>query len=91
MDLKELLASKGRQRILEIIVQYREMNVMQLVRKTGGKYSEVNRNLKILESEGIITSEYRKQVKRARVRIIKLNRENPRAEKLLKALKMLEE
>jgi DNA-binding transcriptional ArsR family regulator len=91
LDLKELFASKGRQRILEILAQYREIAVMQLVHKTGGKYSEVNRNLKILEAEGIIISEYRRQAKRAKVRIIKLNRENPRTEKLLKALKILQE
>ena len=74
LGLKELLVSKGRQRILEILLQYWEMNVMQMVHKTGGKYCEVNRNLKILEAECIVISECRKQVKRARARVIKLNK-----------------
>jgi uncharacterized membrane-anchored protein YitT (DUF2179 family) len=43
-----------------------------------------------LETEGIIINDYRKQVKRAKVRVIILNRENPRAQILLKVLKELE-
>jgi hypothetical protein len=50
------------------------MNVMQMVHKTGGKYCEVNRNLTVLEVECIVISECRKQVKRARARVIKLNK-----------------
>lgn len=64
---------------------------MQLVSRVGGRYPEVNRNLAILEGEGIIISEYRKQVKRAKVRIIKLIKENPRTQKLIRALRDLKE
>jgi predicted transcriptional regulator len=92
LDLKELLASKGRQKIIEILAKYREMNVMHLVNnKVGGRYNDVNRNLIIMEKEGIIINEYRKQVRRAKIRIIKLNMENFRAQKLLKALKILDD
>lgn len=70
---------------------HRELNVMQLVSRVGGRYPEVNRNLAILEGEGIIISEYRKQVKRAKVRIIKLIKENPRTQKLIRALRDLKE
>lgn len=68
------------------------MNVMHLVNnKVGGRYNDVNRNLIIMEKEGIIINEYRKQVRRAKIRIIKLNMENFRAQKLLKALKILDD
>jgi hypothetical protein len=41
--------------------------------------------------EGIITDEYRTQVKHAKTRIIILNRDNPRTKKLLDALKGLDD
>ncbi|MGE5556080.1 MAG: hypothetical protein ACM3UY_07460 [Methanocella sp.] len=91
MDLRDLFASKGRQKIIEVLLLHRELNVMQLVSRVGGRYPEVNRNLAILEGEGIIISEYRKQVKRAKVRIIKLIKENPRTQKLIRALRDLKE
>jgi predicted transcriptional regulator len=89
VDLKKLFASSW-QKILKELSQYRELRVMQLVRRVGGPYNEVNRNLKILETEGIIINDYRKQVKHAIVRVILLNRENPRTQILLKVLKELE-
>jgi len=67
------------------------MRVMQLVGRVRGAYNEVNRNLKLLEEEGIITNDYRKQVKHGKVRVILLNRENPRTKKLLQALKVLDD
>ncbi len=67
------------------------MRVMQLVGRTKGAYNEVNRNLKLLEAEGIIIDDYRKQVKHGTVRVIILNRENPRTKKLLQALKLLDD
>jgi len=91
LDLRDLFASKGRQKIIEVLSLHRELNVMQLVSRVGGRYPEVNRNLAILEGEGIIISEYRKQVKRAKVRIIKLIKENPRTQKLIRALRDLKE
>lgn len=90
MDLKKLLASSYRQKILKVLSECKEIRVMRLVHKVGGPYNEVNRNLNILETEGIIINDYRTQVKRAKVRVILLNRENPRTQILLRVLKELE-
>jgi hypothetical protein len=57
---------------------------MKLVRNINSTYIEVNRNLKILEKEGVITDKHV-----GRLRIIKLNRENPKTELLLQALRIL--
>lgn len=57
---------------------------MGLVRAINSTYIEVNRNIKILEKEDIITDQ-----RVGRKRIIKLNRENQKAMLLLKALKIL--
>jgi hypothetical protein len=58
---------------------------MGLVRKINSTYNEVNRNLIILEKEGIVTN-----IRCGRMRVIKLNRENPKAVLLLQVLQQLE-
>jgi hypothetical protein len=57
---------------------------MGLVRNINSTYVEVNRNLKILQYEGIVVEQ-----RLGRVRMLKLNYENPKTELLLKALRIL--
>ena len=85
MELKKLLASSLRQKILKALSECKEINVMGLVRRINSTYNEVNRNLTILEIEGIVTN-----VRCGRMRLIKLNRENPKTVLLLQVLKQLE-
>jgi hypothetical protein len=82
LNLKKLLASTCRQKILETLSKSQGINVMGVVRKINSTYNETNRSLKILEQEGIIHSEFY-----GRVRYIKLNRENSKTALLLQALK----
>ena len=89
MDLKKLLASTIRQRILEELSKSRQMRMMKLVRSVGSPYNEVNRNLGILEAEGIVINDWSKPVKHGVIRVIRLNVENPRTMMLLDALKLL--
>jgi DNA-binding transcriptional ArsR family regulator len=85
MNLRKLLASSCRQRILKELSKHKDLNVMGLVRDINSNYNEVNRNLKILENEGIVASG-----RCGRLRLIKLNRENPRTLALLGALRILD-
>jgi hypothetical protein len=64
---------------------------MKLASTVGTTYNELNRNLLILEKEGIIINEYRVKVRRGKVRVLRLNRENPKTEVLISALKMLDQ
>lgn len=57
---------------------------MELVYATNSTYNEVNRNLKILEREEIITQAYK-----GRRRFIQLNLENEKTFTILKILKIL--
>jgi predicted transcriptional regulator len=91
LNLKKLIASSYRQKIVEVLSRCKEMRVMKLVGQLRGPYNEVNRNLKILEEEGIITNDYPDKVKHGKVRVILLNKENPRTKKLLQALKILDD
>jgi predicted transcriptional regulator len=90
LDLSRVLASSLRQKILRVLFEKREMQVMKLVTSVGSTYNEVNRNLLILEKEGIIINEYPVKVRHGKVRIIRLNRENPKTQLLLAALKTLD-
>jgi hypothetical protein len=63
---------------------------MKLVSSVGSTYNELNRNLQILEKEGIITNDYPVKVRHGKVRIIRLNKENHKTQILLKVLKTLE-
>jgi len=57
---------------------------MGLVTKINSTYIEVNRNVKILEQEGVLSER-----RYGRIRMIILNAENPKTELLIQALKIL--
>lgn len=84
VDSGRLMASLCRQKIITTLARVNKTHMMDLIRKVNSTYTQVNRNLRILEQEGIIESQYC-----GRLRIIKLNKQNPRTEVILKALKML--
>jgi hypothetical protein len=60
------------------------MNIMSLVRKVNSTYNQVNANLQIIEKENITIEQ-----RFGRIRMIKLNRENPKSILLLQTLEML--
>jgi predicted RNA-binding Zn-ribbon protein involved in translation (DUF1610 family) len=91
LEPSKLLASSLRQNILRVLSQNREMRVMKLVSCTGTTYNELNRNLLILEKEGIIIDEYRVKVRHGRVRVIRLNKDNPKTQLLLQVIKTLDQ
>jgi len=84
MDLEMILASSCRRRILKVLCGIGRANVMELVRKVNSTYSQVNPNLQILTKEEIIIDQ-----RVGRMRIIRLNKENPKTQLLLQALKIL--
>jgi len=84
LDLGRLVASTCRQKIMTALASVGQTHMMDLVRKVNSTYTQVDRNLKILQKEGIVEIKYF-----GRMRMIKLNRENPKTEVILKALRML--
>jgi predicted transcriptional regulator len=91
LELKKVLASSLRQNILKELSLTRELRVMELVRRTGSTYNELNRNLEILEKENLIINEYRLKVRHGKVRVISLNRDDRRTKILLDVLKVLDQ
>jgi hypothetical protein len=91
MELNKVIASSLRQKILKVLSEKREIQIMRLVSSTGSTYNEVNRNLLIMQKEGLITDEYRIKVRHGKVRVIRLNKDNPKTLVLLKILKTLDQ
>jgi len=85
MDLEILLSSSCRRKILKVLAYNGQTNIMQLILKVNNTYNHVNSNLQILQKEEIIIDE-----RFGRMRVIRLNKENPRTALLLQALRMLE-
>jgi len=84
MDLRQLMASSCRQKILETLSKVEQTHMMDLVRRVNSTYTQVNRNIEILEWEGII------EIKNlGRMKIIQLKREDDKTKAILKALEIL--
>lgn len=84
MDLDVILSSSCRRWILKVLCRTGRVNVMELVRKVNSTYNQVNSNLQILQKEGIIFDEHF-----GRMRVVSLNKENPKTTILLQAIKLL--
>lgn len=84
MKLEQLIASSCRQKILLALSSTKGTHVTNLVRIINSTYNQVNRNLQILENEGII-----KTKRYGHLKIIELEKENPKTEVLLEALHIL--
>jgi len=80
-----LLSSSCRRKILRVLSRRGRIHFMELVREVNSTYNQVNSNVRIFTEEGIVIDE-----RLGRMRIIRLNRENPKTQLLLQALKLLE-
>jgi len=72
--IEDVFSSKGRMKILKVLADVGELNVSEIARRAGLNYATTNKHLLVLESHGLVT--YKKF---GRVRIFRLNEENPAA------------
>lgn len=84
MNLNRILRSACRRKILKALSKKQELNIMRLVHTVNSTYNEVDRNLRILENEGLVAQRHRGQN-----RILRLNLENNETLIVLKILKLL--
>jgi len=61
-----------------------QTHIMDLVRRVNSTYTQVNRNIELLESEGIVETK-----RLGRIKIIQLKRNDQKARAILKALEIL--
>jgi len=85
MKLEQIIASSCRQRMLLALAKVKKTHVAQLVRMINSTYNEVRRNLEILRDEGIV-----KFTSCGNMKMVELERDNQKTEKLLMALRTLQ-
>lgn len=92
MELRKILASHLRQNILMELAKVREIRIMKLADNLKTTYGELNRNLLILQGEGIVTNDCQNdKTGQGKIRIVRLNIDNSKTILLLQVLKILAE
>jgi DNA-binding transcriptional ArsR family regulator len=72
--VEEVFSSKGRVKILRLLVEIGELNISEIARRAGLNYATANQHLGTLESAGLILHK-----SFGRIRIYRLNENNPHA------------
>ena len=86
MPIEDMFSSKGRVRILRILVEIEELNISEIARRAGLNYTTTNQHLQALESFGLV-----RHKRFGRIRIFRFNEGNPRAEIIKKLIESFEE
>jgi len=74
MSMEEVFSSRGRVKILKILVEIGELNISEIARRSGLNYATTNRHLQVLEESGLV-----KHKNFGRIRIFRFNEESRRA------------
>jgi DNA-binding transcriptional ArsR family regulator len=74
MSMEEVFSSKGRMKILMILVEIGELNISEIARRAKLNYATTNNHLRVLEGSGIV-----RHKNFGRIRIFRFNEESPRA------------
>jgi len=77
MSIETVFSSRGRVKILKILVDLNELNISEIARRTGLNYTTTNQHLQVLETTGIV-----RHKNFGRIRIFTFNEENPRARRI---------
>jgi len=80
MPIEDIFSSKGRVRILRILVEIEELNISEIARRAGLNYTTTNQHLQALENAGLV-----RHKRFGRIRIFRFNEEDSRA-KIIKKL-----
>jgi predicted transcriptional regulator len=74
MSMEEVFSSKGRMKILRILVEIGELNISEIARRAGLNYATTNQHLRVLEASGIV-----RHKNFGRIRIFRFNEGSQRA------------
>jgi len=74
MSIETVFSSKGRVKILKILVEIGELNISEIARRAKLNYTTTNQHLQVLETSGLV-----KHKNFGRIRIFRFNQDNPRA------------
>ena len=74
MSVETVFSSRGRVKILKILVEIGELNISEIARRARLNYTTTNQHLQVLEESGIV---HHKNF--GRIRIFMFNDDDPRA------------
>jgi predicted transcriptional regulator len=74
MSIEDVFSSRGRVKIMRILVEIGELNISEIARRAGLNYATTNQHLEALENYGLIQHK-----KFGRIRIFRFNEANSRA------------
>jgi len=77
MSIETVFSSKGRVKILKILVEIGELNISEIARRAKLNYTTTNQHLQVLETSGIV-----RHKNFGRIRIFRFNNDNPRAKNI---------
>lgn len=85
MEVEEVLSSRGRVRMLRILLSVGELNISELARRAGLSHVAAALHVDVLKRAGLIEE---KQF--GRIRILRAKLEDPRVQALKKAFELFE-
>ncbi|MCE4621036.1 MAG: ArsR family transcriptional regulator [Desulfurococcales archaeon] len=85
MDLEQLLRSRGRVRVLKVVLEKGQINISRLARETGLHHRIVSKYIEEFKSMGIVSEK-----RYGRLRVIEANLLDPRIGALRRLLRELE-
>lgn len=81
LKIEEIFSSKGRIKILLVLLKSGELNISEISRRTGLNYATVNRHLKILEDAGLVVHR-----RFGRIRLYQIDKSDKRVQVLEKLI-----
>lgn len=81
MSIEDVFSSRGRVKIMRILVEIGELNISEIARRAGLNYATTNQHLEALENYGLIQHK-----KFGRIRIFRFNEANSRANLIKKMM-----
>lgn len=73
--VEDILSSKGRVKLLKVLVQFNELNISEVAKKAGLNHSTTARHLEGLKGIGVV-----EEKDFGRIRIFRLRKEDPKAQ-----------
>lgn len=74
MSIEDVFSSRGRVKIMRILVEIGELNISEIARRAGLNYATTNQHLEALQNYGLIQHK-----KFGRIRIFRFNEANSQA------------
>ncbi|RLF12233.1 MAG: ArsR family transcriptional regulator [Thermoprotei archaeon] len=85
MSIEEVLSSKGRVKVLKVLLKSLELNISEVVRRSGLNYTAVASHIDALKEAGLL-----EEKTFGRIRILRVKLEDPRVQALRKLFDLFE-